>query len=80
VATRPTPLEHDSRERRVLTGAPRQRGIARWQEHEVVQIRAGETERAAVAGEEDPRSAAEILATFIAARVPGRHEDTQVVG
>jgi hypothetical protein len=62
----------------MLASAPRQRGIARTQEHEMIEIRTGETECATAAGQEDPRSAAKIVTAFIAARVPGRHEDTQV--
>jgi hypothetical protein len=44
----------------------------------MIEIRAGETKSPAIACEEDPRSPAEIFATFIAVRVPVRNEDTQI--
>ena len=43
-STRPAEPDYDSRKRRMLAGAASERGIAAGQEHEVVEVGAGETE------------------------------------
>jgi hypothetical protein len=44
----------------------------------VVQVRAGEAERATIAGKKNHRVPTEILATVVAARLPAGNEHSQV--
>jgi hypothetical protein len=60
----------------VRAGASRERRIACGQEHEVVEIRTGEAEGAAIPGQKDPRPPAEVFATLVAPRLPSGDEDT----
>lgn len=47
---RMTPSEHDRRQRGVLACTPRERRIARWQENQLIEIRAGKAQRSALPG------------------------------
>jgi hypothetical protein len=71
---RGAPLQHDRGQRGVAAGTPRERGVAGRQEPEVIQIRAGEAQRAALAGENDHRPPSEVFTAFIAARIAVRNE------
>jgi hypothetical protein len=62
----------------MLFGAPGQGGIAGWQEDQVIQIGAGQAERAAVAIQRDPRVAAQRLAALAAGDVATGDEDGEV--
>ena len=77
---RTAPLEHHGGEPGVLAGAPREGRIAGGEKHKVVEVGTGEAEGTTIAGQKDPRPPAEIFVTFVAARLPGRNEDSQVTG
>jgi hypothetical protein len=62
----------------VLAGAPRDGRITRREKDEVIEIRTGQAESAAIARQEDQRSGTEIVAALVAAGLSVRNEDTQV--
>ena len=78
------PLQHDRRKDGVLAGTTGQGGIARRQEHEMIQIRARQAQGLGILGrlgvglERDPRVAAQICAAFVAGGFPRGDEDFQL--
>jgi hypothetical protein len=60
-----TPFQDDGSQCRVLGAATRQRGISRWQKHEVVEIRARQAECATIAREKNPCSGAKVFAALV---------------
>ena len=73
------PLEDNSRQRRVLSGPTRQRGVPRGQEDEVVEVSAGQTKSTAFPGKTDPCVTPQLLATVVASGFTGRDEYLQVL-
>ena len=68
------PLEHDGRQRRVLTRAPGECRIAGGDKGEVIQVGAGQAKCALAFDQCDPRSAPQLLATLIAGGIGRRNE------
>jgi len=71
------PLEHDARQHGVLARAPRQRGVSRRKEHEMIEVRTRQAKSPALTGEGDPRAATERVPALVALRLPGGDENLQ---
>jgi hypothetical protein len=62
----------------MLVRPPRERSVARRQKSQVIEIGAGQAERASLAGQKDPGAVSQFLATFVAGRIAMRDKHLQI--